>query len=88
MNNVVSLLERRPHRSGNARCLNCKHEWVAVSPAGTITLECPSCATFQGVYLGVAQTELRQWQCVCEEFTFYIDENGAYCAHCGVRPSF
>lgn len=81
-------LLKSPHREGNARCLSCKHQWVAVAPAGTTTLECPSCATFQGVYLGVAQTENAQWQCACGEFVFFIDAHGPYCAHCGIRPSY
>ena len=35
--------ELDPHISGDARCLACKHEWVAVAPIGTIWLECPAC---------------------------------------------
>jgi len=89
---VVSLSEQRekrsPHRSGNARCLNCKHEWAAVAPIGTVTLQCPLCETFQGLFKGVSSTQLMQWQCVCKEWTFFIDEHGAYCAHCGIRPKW
>jgi hypothetical protein len=37
---VISLLQlkkdREPHLSGMARCLACRHEWVAVAPVGTI----------------------------------------------------
>jgi hypothetical protein len=80
-------LEKSPHRAGYARCLNCKHEWSAVAPIGVTTLECSQCRTFQGVFLGVATTQRLQWQCVCGEFTFFIDEFSPYCAHCGVRPA-
>lgn len=91
MSNVVSLkakrAERDPHRAGMARCLNCKHEWAAVSPVGTHSLECPECHTGQGLYKGLSSTELPQWQCACGEYTFFIDAHGPYCAHCGIRPS-
>jgi hypothetical protein len=79
-------LEKSPHRVGSVRCLNCKHEWIATAPPGTTTLQCLSCSTFQGVFIGVSQTERMQWQCACGEFVFFIDETSPYCAHCGVRP--
>ena len=79
-------LEKSPHRAGGARCLNCKHEWSAVAPVGTTTLECPNCHTFQGLFKGASKTEFQQWQCACGEFTFFIDEHSPYCAHCGLRP--
>lgn len=80
-------LAREPHRSGNARCLNCKHEWHAVAPSGVTALDCPTCATNQGVFKGLASTsDLKQWECRCGEYTFFIDEHGPYCAHCGIRP--
>lgn len=88
---VVDLSTRRivsnPHREGEARCLNCKHEWMAVAPAATINLECSQCGTFQGMFKGIAQTEFAQWRCECGELVFFIDERGPYCCHCGVRPS-
>lgn len=90
MSSVVSLearrIERNPHRSGQARCLNCKHTWVAVAPIGTTVLECIQCKTSQGVFIGIATTDNQQWQCACAEFTFFIDARGPYCAHCGIRP--
>lgn len=90
MTNVVDLEARRtvrnPHRSGAARCLNCKHEWQAVAPVGAASLQCPACATFQGVFVGITCTQFRQWQCVCGELTYFVDERGPYCCHCGTRP--
>lgn len=88
VSNVINLDARRPHRSGNARCLNCKYEWGAVARPGAVTLECPKCSTFQGVFVGVAHSHFAQWQCTCGEWTFFIDAHGPYCAHCGTRPSF
>lgn len=92
MSHVVSLDERRqeknPHRSGPARCMNCKHEWEAVAPIGVTALECPKCLTSHGLYKGMSMTEFDQWQCKCGERMFFIDVHGPYCAHCGHRPVF
>ena len=79
-------LERGIHKSGPARCLTCKYEWVATAPIGTVDLECPRCATFQGVFKGVTKSEYTQWRCQCGEWTFFIDEVSPYCAHCLTRP--
>lgn len=91
-NQVIDFPSRRkakePHREGKARCLNCKHEWEAVAPVGICSLECPNCLTTQGVFKGISATEFKQFQCVCGEFYYFIDEHGSYCAHCGTRPSF
>lgn len=90
MTNVVDLearrIEKSPHRSGRARCLNCKHEWVAVAPIGVVDLECSQCSTFQGVFIGLSLTEFPQWRCECGELLFFIDKVSPYCAHCGERP--
>lgn len=80
-------IERGHHKSGPARCMNCKHEWIATSPIGVVDLECPRCSTFQGVFTGVTKSEGAQWQCKCGEWTFFIDDMGPYCAHCLERPS-
>lgn len=90
MAKVTSLEQRRieksPHREGPARCLACKHEWHAVVKAGTTALECPSCKTNRGVYIGLPCTMNMQWRCRCMEWVFFIDSQGPYCANCGVRP--
>jgi hypothetical protein len=89
---VISLTDERtkraPHREGPARCLNCKGEWHAVAPVGTVALQCPHCLTLQGLFVGLSSTNAAQWQCKCGEYTFFIDEAGSYCAHCGTRPRF
>lgn len=42
---VIVLDERRPHKVDIVRCLQCKHEWVAVAPVTTeyTCYECPVC---------------------------------------------
>jgi hypothetical protein len=84
--NVVQLGDYRPHVTGMARCLACKHEWAAVAPIGTVELECPECSTFKGLFKGTSSTEFPQFQCNCGEMTFYVDWYGPYCCHCGSRP--
>lgn len=32
-----------PWCTGNAECLTCGHEWLAVWPLGANDLECPNC---------------------------------------------
>ena len=90
MGNVTDFnkakLERSPHRSGMSRCMNCKHEWVAVVPSGVTSFECPQCHTNRGVYRGVPQTERPQWQCACGEWVFFVDSQGPYCCNCGRIP--
>ena len=36
--------------TGEAFCMHCKHEWVAVAPVDTVELECPQCSTHKGVF--------------------------------------
>jgi len=90
MPDVIDLAARKlaksPHRSGPARCLNCKHTWVAVAPVATWQLECPQCGTFQGLFDGLSSTEGDQFLCNCGELVFFIDRRGPYCCHCGARP--
>lgn len=49
--------DREPHLSGKARCLACKHEWVAVAPVGVVWMECPACTLERGRYVAQAERE-------------------------------
>lgn len=92
---VVTLSGRRddggPYCSGEALCLACGHDWVAVAPAGTTRLECPSCKLTRGAYrhsIGPADGD-RVFQCACgaEEFFFKQSANDGrtliVCTGCG-----
>lgn len=65
-----------PHLSGEAVCLSCAHDWVAVVPAGSavnnpddrLSMECPKCHSFKGVM---------------RKFTQYVDVPSWHCAKCG-----
>lgn len=85
---VVSLAEQRPHLSGEAVCLACKHRWAAVAPVGTVCLECPQCGTGRGVWAGVCLPATDEClQCECGSAHFILTRrNGAICAKCGLYP--
>lgn len=76
--------DNSPHLSGNAVCLACKHEWVAVAPVGTIWFECPSCGTERGVMKGPCMhVGESHWTCKCGNILFHITKNAVYCPLCG-----
>lgn len=89
MNNVIDFAaakeDRVPHMSGHARCLACKHEWVAVSPTGTLWLECPECTLLRGRYMyPVVRDAIPHLECNCGNDLFQVTPDGTYCPNCGV----
>jgi Zn finger protein HypA/HybF involved in hydrogenase expression len=52
MENIVDFAAaksaRTPHATGDAKCLDCKHEWVATAPVGVVRLDCPECGSTRG----------------------------------------
>jgi phage FluMu protein Com len=74
--------ERGPHFSGEAHCLHCKHEWIAVAPVGTIELECPECKTMKGLLRYGCEPETA-WVCGCGCHLFMISPQGTICWKCG-----
>ncbi len=83
--------ENCPHISGPAVCQTCKYKWVAVCPAGTVVLECPSCGLNRGVYrdfIGVAPDDIKLCCGLCENdiFVFRVepdDTTSIICMGCG-----
>lgn len=94
MNDNVVQLQPEPasYIQGQACCLACKHEWVAVVPAGTVFLECPSCGVHKGVtkYPCDVDSGRAHWVCNCGCYYFFIDEDtkNIKCANCGVGQRF
>lgn len=73
-----------PHNAGPARCIQCGHQWSAVSPVGTAELECPKCKTMKGVFLyPTAPRADAMWRCNCGSDLFYIIPEGCQCYQCG-----
>ncbi len=97
MSNIVTFAPRQtetegeppdPHGEGEAVCISCHHEWVAVAPVGTVGLECPQCSSLKGVwkrffYRGFGDGEFPHWQCRCGCGLFRITPRGVYCPNCG-----
>ena len=87
MKNVVSLDDKRagrmPHLSGEARCMLCGKEWVAVAPVGTPWLECPECHSEKGYMKFQVQRTGSEWICNCGNDLFRVTPDGYYCPNCG-----
>jgi len=86
-NNVINMADHKPHLSGEAKCIGCLYEWVAVSPVGATELECPECGTLKGVYLGMVTPNL-VLECNCGNQHFFIDPDWPMCSLCGTRMIF
>lgn len=83
---IHDIIEAKAHNAGPAKCLACKHEWVAVAPIGVDTFECPACGCFKGLYKGVAQRpEHLHYTCGCKAQSqyFHLTDLGPYCIACG-----
>lgn len=87
MGDVINIESKLPHLSGKAVCLNCKFEWVAVAPLGTIALECSECGLFKGVFAAMPAPDMA-WHCPCGTALFYVTPNGNMCAHCAMIQEF
>lgn len=74
-----------PHMSGPAKCLSCKHEWISVSPEGTVWLDCPACGIQMGRRQGPVwcRGENYYWMCECGNDLFAVLIEGFLCPVCG-----
>lgn len=93
MGNVVQfkpVFEELPHGTGEAFCLQCGAEWIAVVPAGTVNFECPQCHTEKGLmklpYAPPSHVLVRQ--CNCGNQFFWITPEGHLCPNCGIYQSY
>jgi hypothetical protein len=89
MGDVVSLAEHRPHLSGNAKCAQCGHAFVAVMPVGEIWIECPNCRSEKACLRGPVQPHdsACSYTCGCgsDVFSFWLTDGGVrvMCCVCG-----
>ena len=89
MAEILDLDKFRPHITGLAKCLACKHEWQAVAPIGTVSLECPTCALDKGVFDAVTVPEVPILECACGCRHFFVRENWLVsCCLCGVSHRY
>ncbi len=84
MADVIDLSDYQPHISGDAKCLACGYEWMAVAPIGTIELECPECHTFKGVFFLLTAPDVI-FVCTCGNEHFYLGEEYPMCSKCGTE---
>jgi predicted RNA-binding Zn-ribbon protein involved in translation (DUF1610 family) len=88
MGKLINLAEKKeeqlPHNSGKAFCLICKHEWIAVAPAGVVWMECPKCGSEKGIFkYACLREDDPHWTCHCGNDLFYVTPRGYYCPNCG-----
>jgi hypothetical protein len=74
--------------SGDAVCLDCKHEWVAVSSVANEWLECPACLLLRGRFKFPFSIGDKHWTCNCGNDLFRINEKCTYCPNCGEEQKF
>lgn len=79
---VVQLDEKRPYCSGDALCLDCKAQWVAVAPIYTQWLDCPKCGLVRGRFKYPFIREPMLFTCTCGNDLFQFHPNGPYCPNC------
>jgi len=86
MGDVVEIGKKKsdPHLSGEARCIACGHEWVAIAPTGGTELECPECRAMLGMFIWPTTPKSEMvWTCDCGCQLFYIVDTGNQCYRCG-----
>jgi Zn finger protein HypA/HybF involved in hydrogenase expression len=76
---------RGPHCEGPAECILCRYQWEAVVPLGTIWLECPTCGSEKGHFLGPAiHKDHYEFVCECSNNLFTLGTDGTVlCPNCG-----
>lgn len=93
MSNVLAFPakeSKQQHGSGEARCMSCGHNWIAVAPVGEVLFECPECLAVKGHYLYPFDfadgTMVRECNCGCR--LFFLSTEGHLCAHCGSYQAY
>lgn len=92
MGDVISLEEekvkRNPHMRGQAHCLLCGKEEIAVAPVGTTWMKCSGCHAMKLRFDGHVPPTGYFWVCNCGSTLFYLSPDGAYCPNCGIKTSW
>jgi hypothetical protein len=84
MSNVISINQAKPHISGDAHCIGCGHDWVAVAPIGTSVIDCPECKGAKGIFVNLCcKLSEAHLTCSCGNDFLHITPGGFYCPKCG-----
>ena len=87
---IVDFPQDKQFIVGEAFCIQCKHEWVAVAIAGTIFFECPNCCTHKGLLkypIDINEGEVYR-ECRCGNSLFRITPEGHLCPNCGIYQNY
>lgn len=84
MGEVVEF-KQRPFTIGPCVCIECKHKWMGVVPAGESILERPNCRTMKGTREGLIYPPQSFVVCQCDCDLFRLTPQGASCSYCGLR---
>jgi DNA-directed RNA polymerase subunit RPC12/RpoP len=90
-------LESSPHKTGEVKCVACKHTWIAVVPADAADgFECPNCNTMRGMWnygfdIEAGDASFRCMNCEYDGFIIAVKPSGhnyIVCKSCGTidRP--
>lgn len=91
MSKVIQFpTKQMPHLSGEAFCLQCGHEWIAIAPEGETRFECPKCHTHKGLWKFECTPKNGDFvrECKCGNRLFYIQPDGHMCANCGTFQNY
>ena len=82
---------------GEAFCIGCSHEWVAVVPVPFVSddinegfLQCPNCLVHKGKYKFAFAPSVGQEvrQCDCGNQLFWLTREGHQCPNCGIYQQY
>lgn len=74
--------------TGEAKCLACGFEWIAVAEIGCTALECPKCGCDRGRTKGPCwPADGTVFVCNCGCDVFVLRRSGALCIGCGITPT-
>jgi len=82
--------EEKQFATGEAFCILCNYEWVAVAETGTVHLECPECKTLKGHFkfeFNIPEGSLVR-VCNCGNDLFRLSPEGHMCANCGIYQQY
>lgn len=93
MTNVIEFQKKDKSITGQAKCMDCKHEWTAVVPKDSVDsilewLECPSCSLLKGRLIHPFMVNKPHWMCGCGNDLFQVTEDCTYCPNCGQEQVF
>ena len=81
---------KEPMATGEAFCIGCSYQWLAIAPLGTVQLECPACSSMKGIWKWPHKPApgMLVRECNCGNQLFYLTPEGHCCANCGTYQCY